>query len=149
MASLAVSFVNVSLRSEYALRAVFDLASHPPDTPVKIADIAKRQNVPQKFLQLILADLKQAGLVESRRGVEGGYLLARPPEAIRVGDVTRLFETPRNEKTRTRRRAESPFSDLWRRVNHAVSGVLDQTSFADLRKAYETGHSRYVPDWVI
>jgi Rrf2 family protein len=149
MAVLPRSFVNISMRTEYALRAVFDLALQPLDMPVKIGDIAKRQSVPHKFLQLILADLKQAGLVESRRGVEGGYLLARPPESIRVGDVTRLFEAPRNEKSRARRQGESPFSDLWRRLNHAVSGVLDQTSFADLRRAHEESQTRYVPDWVI
>lgn len=143
------SFVTISLRVAYALSAVLDLASQPLDIPVKVGDIAKRQGVPHKFLQLILADLKQAGLVESRRGVEGGYLLARPPESIRIGDVTRLFETSRSEKSRIRRRAESPFSDLWRRVNHAVSGVLDETSFADLRKAHQASQTRYVPDWVI
>jgi Rrf2 family protein len=149
VAFLPRSFVNISVKSEYALRAVLDLASQPLDQPVKIGDIAKRQNIPYKFLQLILADLKQAGIVESRRGVEGGYLLARPPESVRVGDITRLFEVPRSERSRNRRQAESPFSDMWRRVANAVSAVLDHTSFADLRRAHEESRARYVPDWVI
>ena len=63
--------MNISVKGDYALHAVFDLAVQKPGEPVKIADIAKRQNIPQKFLELILAGLKQAGFVESRRGAEG------------------------------------------------------------------------------
>ena len=60
--------MNISVKGEYALHAVFDLALQPPGEPVKIADIARRQQIPQKFLELILAGLKQGGFVESRRG---------------------------------------------------------------------------------
>ena len=70
--------MNISVKGEYALQAIFDLASQRPGEPVSIADIARRQKIPQKFLELILAGLKQGGFVESRRGAEGGYLLARP-----------------------------------------------------------------------
>ena len=69
--------MNSSVKGEYALQAIFDLASQRAGEPVRIADIARRQKIPQKFLELILASLKQAGFVESRRGAEGGYLLAR------------------------------------------------------------------------
>ncbi len=69
--------MNISVKGEYALQAIFDLASQRPGEPVRIADIARRQKIPQKFLELILASLKQGGFVESRRGAEGGYLLAR------------------------------------------------------------------------
>ena len=70
--------MNTSVKGEYALQAIFDLASQQNSEPVKIADIARRQKIPQKFLELILAGLKQGGFVESRRGAEGGYLLAKP-----------------------------------------------------------------------
>ena len=81
--------MNISVKGEYALLAIFDLASQnltPPvlgasqgnAEPVKIADIAKRQKIPQKFLELILAGLKQGGFVNSRRGAEGGYMFAPP-----------------------------------------------------------------------
>ena len=70
--------MNISVKGEYALEALFDLAQQRPGEPVKIADIARRRKIPQKFLELILAGLKQGGFVESRRGAEGGYLLARP-----------------------------------------------------------------------
>jgi Rrf2 family protein len=141
--------MNISVKGEYALHAVFDLCSQPPGQPVRIADIAKRQRIPQKFLELILASLKQGGFVESRRGAEGGYLLARTADSIKVGEVLRFIEGTRDEKSRGRRQGDSPFSDLWQRVNHSISEVLDQTSFADLQRAWKAKRTRFVPNWEI
>src|SRR4051794_18159333 len=86
----ASGLMNISVKGEYALHAILDLASAANGEPVKIADIARRQKIPQKFLELILAGLKQGGFVESRRGADGGYLLARPPESITIGEVVRF-----------------------------------------------------------
>jgi len=141
--------MNVSVKGEYALLAIFDLSSHPPGEPVRIADIAKRQKIPQKFLELILASLKQGGFVESRRGAEGGYLLARGADQIKVGELLRFVEGARDERSRTRRQAESPFSEMWSRVNQAVSEVLDETSFADLQRAWKSKRAKFVPNWEI
>jgi Rrf2 family cysteine metabolism transcriptional repressor len=141
--------MNISVKGEYALHAVFDLSSQPPGQPVRIADIAKRQKIPQKFLELILASLKQGGFVESRRGAEGGYLLARTADAIKVGEVLRFVEGTRDEKSRVRRQGDSPFSDMWQRVNQAVSEILDETSFADLRRAWKDKRAKFVPNWEI
>src|ERR1041385_7757699 len=126
--------MNISVKGEYALQALFDLASQRPGEPVKIADIARRQKIPQKFLELILASLKQGSFVESRRGAEGGYLLARPPEQITVGEVLRFIEGPQDRKARNRKGAASPFEDMWARMDKAVSEILDHPSFADLRR---------------
>ncbi len=141
--------MNISVKGEYALQAIFDLCSRPPGQPVKIADIANRQHIPQKFLELILASLKQGGFVESRRGAEGGYLLARAPDQITVGEVYRFFEGANNGASRAKRKSDSPFADLWRRVDDAVSAVVDQTTFADLTRAWTEKHSRFVPNWDI
>jgi Rrf2 family protein len=141
--------MNISVKGEYALQAVFDLSTQPPGHPVKIADIARRQKIPQKFLELILASLKQGGFVESRRGAEGGYLLSRTAESIKVGEVLRFVEGPRNEKSKARRQSESPFSEVWRRVNQAVSEVLDETSFADLERSWREKRAKFVPNWEI
>jgi Rrf2 family cysteine metabolism transcriptional repressor len=146
--------MNISVKSEYALKAVFDLASQylaapqgtPVMAPVKIADIAKRQKIPQKFLELILAGLKQNGFVDSRRGAEGGYLLARSPDSITVGEVLRAVE---NIKGNSRANSEDPFADIWSRVDDAVSDVLDQTTFATLARSWQDKHTRYVPNWEI
>ena len=96
--------MNTSVKGEYALQAIFDLASQRPGEPVRIAEIARRQKIPQKFLELILASLKQAGFVESRRGAEGGYLLARSPDSLTVGEVLRYIEGASQTKSRSRRK---------------------------------------------
>jgi Rrf2 family transcriptional regulator, cysteine metabolism repressor len=140
--------MNISVKGEYAMEALFDLTAHQVGEPVKIADIAKRQRIPQKFLELILASLKQGGFVESRRGAEGGYLLARPAEAITVGEVLRFVESSHQGKN-TRRKAESPFSDMWEKVDQAVSGIIDRTTFAELERIWAEKNSRLVPNWEI
>ena len=142
-------FVNVSVKGEYALQAIFDLAAHPGNDPIKIADIARRQQIPQKFLELILASLKQGGFVESRRGAEGGYLLAKRPENITVGDVLRFVEGRRGERSRIRRERDSPLAALWERADQAVNGVLDMANFAQLVREWTEKHSHFVPNWEI
>src|SRR5580692_5516453 len=117
--------MNISVKGEYALQAIFDLASNPGKEPVKIAEIARRQKIPQKFLELILASLKQGGFVESRRGAEGGYLLARRADQLSVGEVLRFIEGRQEEKSRRRRQSTSPFADVWERADRAIDDVLD------------------------
>lgn len=141
--------MNTSVKGEYALQAIFDLATTASADPVKIADIARRQKIPQKFLELILASLKQGGFVESRRGAEGGYLLSRRPENISVGEVLRFIEGRRSEKSRLRRVGDSAFSDLWEQVDHAVDSVLDSTTFAQLVRRWTEKNNRFVPNWEI
>jgi Rrf2 family transcriptional regulator, cysteine metabolism repressor len=141
--------MNISVKGEYALQAIFDLCAQTPGQPVKIADIARRQRIPQKFLELILASLKQGGFVESRRGAEGGYLLARPGSQITIGEVYRFFEGGQNGKSRSRRQSDSPFDQLWRQVDDAVSGVVDRTTFADLQRIWTEKHDKFVPNWDI
>lgn len=141
--------MNISVKGEYALQAIFDLAAHGSSEPVKIAEIAQRQKIPQKFLELILASLKQGGFVESRRGAEGGYLLSKRPESIMVGDVLRFMEGRQEERSRLRRNHDFPFADLWKRVDSAIDNVLDATSFAQLVREWKEKHSRFVPNWEI
>src|SRR5690349_23494435 len=107
--------MNISVKGEYALQAIFDLASQPQGEPVKIAEIARRQKIPQKFLELILAGLKQGGFVESRRGAEGGYLLARPADTITVGEVIRYIEGAKDNKRAQKHPSGDPLSDTWQR----------------------------------
>ena len=141
--------MNISVKGEYALQAVFDLATQKPGIPIKIADIARRQKIPQKFLELILASLKQGGFVESRRGAEGGYLLARPAASITAGEVIRYVEGKKTSRNGAKKVVGSPFSDMWRRVDDAVSLVIDQTSFAELARGWNERHTKYVPNWEI
>jgi Rrf2 family cysteine metabolism transcriptional repressor len=137
--------MNISVKSEYALLALFDLALQPAGEPVKIADIARRQQIPQKFLELILASLKQGGFVESRRGAEGGYRLAKPADQITVGQALHYMEEDKTSK----RGAHQSFADLWKRVDAAVSSVLDQTTFAEMARRWKESQNRYVANWDI
>lgn len=141
--------MNISVKGEYALEALFDLASQPAGEPVKIAGIAKRQRIPQKFLELILASLKQGGFVQSRRGAEGGYLLARPAESLTVGEVLRFIEGAQASQTRPHRKADTPFTAMWRQVDEAVSSVVDHTSFSELVRRWSERQQRHVHTWEI
>ena len=116
--------MTTSVKADYALRAILDLAAQKPGEPVKIADIARRRKIPQKFLELILVGLKQAGFVESRRGAEGGYLLARAADSITVGEVIRSVDGPAEGKGRGRAKPETPFTDMWERVDTAVAAII-------------------------
>jgi Rrf2 family cysteine metabolism transcriptional repressor len=139
--------MNVSVKGEYALQAIFDLAVQDSSEPVKIADIAKRQSIPQKFLELILANLKQGGFVQSKRGAEGGYLLARQADSITVGEVLRYVEG--NKASKSDRAKGGPLGDFWCRVEDAMGQVIDKTSFAELARNWKEKQAKYVPNWEI
>jgi Rrf2 family transcriptional regulator, cysteine metabolism repressor len=136
---------NVSVKGEYALLALFDLALQRPGEPVKISAIAKRQSIPQKFLELILATLKQSGFVESRRGAEGGYLLTRRPEAITVGEALRAVDGT----AQGRAKRESPFQPIWTEAEASVAALLDSTTIADAIRNWKDKKTKYVPNWEI
>ena len=139
--------MNVSVKGEYALQAIFDLAVQDSSEPVKIADIAKRQAIPQKFLELILANLKQGGFVQSKRGAEGGYLLARNADQISVGEVLRYVEGTKAVKSD--RVKSGPLAQFWDKVDGAMAQVIDKTSFAELARDWKERQAQYVPNWDI
>jgi len=129
--------VRVSAKVDYALRACLELAASPPG-PVKGERIATAQAIPPKFLENILLDLRQAGVVASRRGVEGGYWLARPAGEISVADVIRAVEGPiasvRGERPENVAYEGSAVAlrETWLDLRAAMRGVLEETSLADL-----------------
>lgn len=141
------TLMNVSVKCEYALRAVLDLSLAPPGQPIRIAEVANRQKVPQKFLETILAELKKHGFLESKRGAEGGYMLARPAESITVGQVLRSIEGGRTGRAALDE--PGPLGDFWNKVDSAVSSVIDRTTFAELAREWRERQSRYVPNWEI
>ena len=141
--------MNTSVKGEYALQAIFALAAQRQGEPVRIADIARRQSIPQKFLELILAGLKQGGFVESRRGAEGGYLLARRADSITVGEVLRFVEGPQQSRHRPRSKGETPFSDMWQQVDEAIARIIDKTTFADLLREWSEKQNKFVLNWEI
>jgi Rrf2 family protein len=91
---VASLFVRVSTRGDYASRALLSLALHGAETPTSVRDIAERTGLPQPYLEQILLALKGAGLVRSKRGVGGGYVLARPPSAISLAQIVSAVDGP-------------------------------------------------------
>ena len=136
--------MKISVKAEYALQAIFDLATQPGGEPIRIADIAKRQRIPQKFLELILSNLKQGGFVESRRGADGGYLLARVPSQLTVGDVIRHVDGPNQRRTGT-----PGIEEMWQRVDESINCILDTTNFQKLADEWQAKQSRYFAKWEI
>jgi len=139
----------LSHRAKYALRALLLLAQEPPEQPLLIADIAKRQKLPKKFLELILLDLKRGGFVRSMRGRHGGYLLARPADTIFLGQIIRLVDGPLAaipcaSLTAYRRcadcqdEASCSIRRVFRQVRDATAAILDRTSLADMTSKTRT-----------
>lgn len=141
------TLMNVSVKCEYALRAVLDLSLAASTQPIRIADIATRQRVPQKFLETILAELKRHGFLESRRGAEGGYMLARPAETITVGQVLRAIEGGRTGRAALEE--PGPLGLFWDRVDASVSSVIDKTTFAELAREWLERQAQFAPNWDI
>lgn len=86
--------MKLSKRGEYGLKALMDLAASDEDDVIRIRELAEREQIPVKFLEQILLSLKHAGLLQSRRGMNGGYYLARPPEEITLGQIVRVLDGP-------------------------------------------------------
>lgn len=84
----------LSKKAKYAIKALLALAERQGEEPVRIADLAHAEQIPQKFLELILLDLKNTGILQSRKGRGGGYLLARDPAEIYLGQIVRMFDGP-------------------------------------------------------
>ncbi|MFC1675511.1 RrF2 family transcriptional regulator [Planctomycetota bacterium] len=135
--------MQVSQKALYALRAVFELAKRYDQGPVKISDIAEAQAIPQRFLEVILSQLKQAGFLESRRGSDGGYVLSRSPEELTVADVVGFIQGPVGptacliEKSSINKCSlydTCIFKKMWGKIRDAISKVYDNTTFSDLVK---------------
>jgi len=129
--------MRVTAKAEYAVRAVMELAAGGGD-PVKRDAIVAAQQIPPKFLENILSELRHAGLVESQRGSDGGYWLAQPPETITVADVMRAVEGPlasvrssRPETLEYEGLAE-PLQYVWVALRSAIRSVVEEVTIADL-----------------
>lgn len=139
--------MHISARGDYAVRATLGLATLFPAT-VSTAELAREQAMPRKFLEAILGDLRRAGLVRGQRGVDGGYVLTRPPNEIMVGDVLRAVDGPLAEVRGLRPEQTSytgtavHLQQLWVATRAAVRRVLDEVTLADLVRGRLPAHVR-------
>ena len=128
----------MSAKSDYAVRAAIELAGAEPGTPVKGEAIAEAQKIPMPFLENILAELRQHGLVHSKRGAEGGYWLAMPPERITIADVMRAVDGPlatvRGESADelTYQGDAVALKDVWLALRANVRAVLEGVTLAQV-----------------
>ena len=146
----------ITQKSKYALRATLELAMRFGHGPVSIGEIAKAQAIPARFLEAILAQLKRASLVESRRGNEGGYVLARTPARISVGDVLRVVQGTLSELDAVGRgqgggphASQVVFSPIWEAAVQSASSIYDAASFQVLVDRYRTALGNNAPDYTI
>ncbi len=132
--------MRVSRRGLYALKALIHLAESYESGLVTVRSIAQEESIPEKFLEGILLALKNARIVSSERGREGGYRLRRPPSEVRIGDVVRLIDGPLapfgdvvelERLVRTEPRHAGLF-ELFLEIRNAASMIVDRTSLADL-----------------
>ena len=134
--------MKLSLRGEYALRALLVLGLHYDDSVVRIQAISEEQKIPKRFLEQILNDLKSAGVVQSRRGVAGGYRLARPPEQITLATAVRHLEgalAPVScvsewfyEKCSCPDESRCAVRSVMKEVRDAVVRIMERVTVADL-----------------
>jgi Rrf2 family cysteine metabolism transcriptional repressor len=125
----------ISNKCHYALRAMLELAVRQGRGPVTIGEIAAAQNIPVRFLEAILRQLRQAGLCDSVRGKEGGYTLSREAESITVNEVIRLFEGPLVAPSSAPGRsldAGEIFQAVWTEAEKSLDAVFGQYSFGHL-----------------
>ena len=130
--------MRVSAKADYALRAMAQLASEAPDTPVTAEHVSAEQDIPLRYLLAIFSELKHGRLVRSSRGASGGYSLSRPADEITLADIMRVVEGPLVNLHDARvgelghRGAAKALTDVWRAVRTNVRSVLEGVTLADV-----------------
>lgn len=133
----------LSSKAKYGLKAMVHLAWHEGEGPRLIAEVAQAERIPKKFLDTILLELKNHGLLSSKKGKGGGYVLARPAVGIMAGEVVRVLDGPLAPVACVSRAAYRPCDDcpdeagcavrgIMRDVRDAIAAILDNTSLADM-----------------
>ena len=131
--------MKITYKGDYALKTILDLAVYYGNGVVTIHELAKRLDIPIKFLEQILLDLKRGGFVESRRGKDGGYLLGKTPRAIKLGEVIRFIDGPIEPIGCVEKKYSGCdniykciFRNIWRDVAERTSNIIDNITFEDL-----------------
>lgn len=133
--------MKISAKGDYACRALLELAlNFESGRPIHIKEIAENQGIPGKYLVQILVVLKGAGLVRSRRGANGGYLLSKPPSEITLGEVVRIVDGPflplkcssEDSSASCERISACGFHPVWERVRGAIADIVDSLTYEDI-----------------
>lgn len=135
-----MSLMQIPRRVDYGLRAIIYLSTQDPEKCCSIAEIARRQNVPKKFLEKIIQDLMRRGLIRSKRGSCGGYTLARSPDQISFYDVIEALEGPiavnacMDDEISCDQLPRCAMVGVWSEIQQKVTEVFTRTTLADLSR---------------
>lgn len=142
--------MKISTKGRYALRLMIDIAVNSADKPVSIKEIAARQNISDKYLEQIISVLNSAGFVRSIRGAQGGYVLRKSPSEYTVGMILRLTEGSlapvacvEEDAVHCDRQETCATVEVWRRLNDAINGVVDNITLADLLEWQNNNQENY------
>jgi len=130
--------MKLSTKGRYAARAMLDLAFHYGEGPILLKDIAKRQQISERYLEHLITPIKAAGLVTSMRGARGGFTLAKPPSQIRLSEIIQIVEGSIapvecvDDPDICSRADLCVTRDIWTEMQKAMSGVLESTTLQDL-----------------
>lgn len=127
--------MELSAKVEYALLSLLELASHSvPDNPLKVSEIAAKQNIPERYLEQVLMSLRRGGIVQSLRGAKGGYVLAREAWKITLLDIVLSIEGELNSKENQADQTveRSILQDVWKEAHTASTAILNQYTLQDL-----------------
>jgi Rrf2 family cysteine metabolism transcriptional repressor len=134
--------LKISTRGEYGIRAMLDIALHNQEGPVTLKSISGRQDISEPYLEQLVGGLRKAGLVVSMRGAQGGYVLAKEPAQITIGELIRVLEGPIAPVDCVNEQADESeccanvhrcaTRVLWQRLRDSMTEVLDSTTLADL-----------------
>lgn len=133
--------MKLSTKGRYGLRAVIDLALHGEEEAITLSSIAERQNISISYLEQLIAKLKKAGIVESKRGAQGGYILAKSPEEISVGDILRALEGNLNPvdcseiqggNTKCKSSDLCVTKNVWKRISDSINSAVDALMLSEL-----------------
>jgi Rrf2 family iron-sulfur cluster assembly transcriptional regulator len=136
--------MKVSTRADYAARALLSIALRTDaERPTSVKEMAERTNLPQPYLEQILLSVKGAGLVRSKRGVGGGYVLARPPAEITLADIVAAVEGPAPTLTEPHDHCEGHcvLQEVWVDLAEETRTILDRSTLADLVERTRRGHA--------
>lgn len=143
--------MKISTKGRYALRLMLDLAVYNTGEPISLKDVAKRQNISEKYMEQIISVLNKAGYVRGIRGAQGGYILSHPPKEYTVGMILRLTEGELapvacvgNNPMECDRKENCVTVRVWEKIYDAVAGVVDHITLQDLADWHNEQSDQYI-----
>ncbi len=149
--------MKITNKTDYSIKVILELAKHYPTRPIQIEEIAKRREIPKKYLEQLMLMLKKGGFIQSKKGPGGGYYLSCEPDEIMLGDIIRFMEGPLYpvycvdpaEKRKCDFESTCVFTSVWKKIEEAIAGIVDKIDFADLSKKEDGLRKKIVVDYQI